>query len=107
MLINTTTVFSASVSQDSQHWQLMILEERQNLVTQHICCRDWCFCRVELCERYFAVGINERLLIDTPNTFKVANIECVLRAWVCCFYLTTSFIIMLRVLEQRLALPLE
>ncbi len=98
MLFNSTAVFSASVSQDSEHWQLMSLEERKNLAIQDICCGDWCFCRVELSEGDFAVCINERLLIDTSNTFQIANIERVLRAkitWMCCFYLTTRLVIML------------
>lgn len=53
----------------------MSLEEWQNLIIQHICFSDWYFCRVELSEGNFAVGINERLLIDASNTFKIANIN--------------------------------
>ncbi len=75
----------------------MSLKERKNLVIQDICCGDWCFCRVELSEGDFAVGINERLLIYTSNTFQITNIERVLRAeitWMCRFYFTTSLVIM-------------
>ncbi len=71
-------------------------------VIQHISSRDGCFCRVELSEGDFAVGINERLLIDASNTFKVANIKRVLRpeiAWVRCFNLTTSLVIMFLALK--------
>jgi len=58
----------------------MIRDERQNLVIQHIYGGDWCFCRVELCESYFAAGINDCLLINMSDTFQVAKLERVLRA---------------------------
>ena len=69
MLINMDTVLSTSVRQNSQHWQLMIRDERRNLVIQHIYGGDWCFCRVELCESYLSAGINECLLINMSKNF--------------------------------------
>ncbi len=57
----------------------MSLEERKDFVIEHICCGDWCFGRVKFSESHFAIGINERLLIDSSNALKVTNIKRVLR----------------------------
>ena len=37
------------------------------------------FCRLELSESRFLVGINERLLINASNTSQIPNIECIQR----------------------------
>ena len=76
----------------------MLLKERQNLIIEYISGCDGCFGGIELRKSDFAVGINKRLLIDTANTFEVADIKGVLRPQITrvgCFYLTTDLIIML------------
>jgi transposase len=65
---------------------------------EHISGCDGSFGDIELRKSDFAVGINKRLLIDTANTFEVADIEGVLRPQITrvgCFDLTTDLIIML------------
>ena len=62
----------------------MLLKVRQQFVIQYVIqyvsCGNRRFGVVELSKGHFTVSINEGLLIDTPNTFEVTDVERVLRA---------------------------
>lgn len=78
MLLYFATGLRASVSQYSQHRQALRRIKRQytSSVVSH---RNRCFGDVKLTMNHFRVRINERLLINTPDTVQVAYTERVLR----------------------------
>lgn len=75
MLINTATILRSPVGQNTQHGQVVRLEEGQDFVIEHIRCGNGRLGRVELAEGHFAAGIDKCLLIKPTNTFQVAYIE--------------------------------
>lgn len=79
MLFDATAVLRSSVGQDSQHRQPLSLIERQYAIIEQIGGSDRRFTRIQLAVGDFRVGIHERLLVDTPHAFQIANVEGILR----------------------------
>lgn len=78
MLLYFTAVLCTPVGQYSQHWQPLSLIERQNAIIKQVGSSDRCFTCIQLTVCHFRVRIHERLLIDTADTFQIANVESVL-----------------------------
>lgn len=82
----------------------MLLEEWKDFVIEDIRRCDRCLGGVELAKGNLAVRRHEGLLINTPHTFKVADIKRILAAQVTrmgCFNFTTGLIILLLLLKGR------
>ncbi len=78
MLLYFTAVLRTPVGQYSQHWQPLSLIERQDAIIKQVGSSDRCFTCIQLTVRHFRVRIDERLLIDTADTFQITNVESVL-----------------------------
>ena len=77
-MLDFTTILCTSVREYTKHWQLMLFEVRKNSIVQYVRSCNRGFGGVELSECYFAVRINERLLVDTSNTFEITHVKCIL-----------------------------
>jgi hypothetical protein len=82
MILAVSAVPSTSVREDSQHLNAMLLEEGKNPIVEQIGGYGGVLPVIQLHEAKheakFAVGIDERLLLDAPNTFYIADEEGVL-----------------------------
>ena len=80
LLLYFSIVLCASVGQYSQHRQSLRRVERRYTVIQQICRRNRRFGDIQLAVSDLRVRVNERLLIDTSDTFQISHVERVLRA---------------------------
>lgn len=80
MLLHFAAVLRAPVGQYSQHWQALRHVKWQHAIIQQVSRCNRRFSDIQLAVRNLRVRINERLLINTSDTFQVAHVERVLRA---------------------------
>src|SRR5512133_1153977 len=69
---------AAAISQHAQQLDIVLLEERQHTVVEEIGRRDRRFAVVELGKADLGVGVNERLLVNSPHALQIADIERIL-----------------------------
>ena len=82
MAVCFATVFSASISQDTQDRPVVLCGEREYPIIAQVGCGNGRFGGVKLPVGYLAIGVNVGLLINTPDTLECAYVACVLRAQV-------------------------
>ena len=78
--LDPATVFRASIGEDSQDRQVVLLVKRQHFVVQHIRRRNRGFGGVQFGLGDLGIGINIGLLINPPDALQGSHIERILRA---------------------------
>ena len=103
MLVDSTTIFRASVRQDPQHRQVVLLVERQHFIVEKVSGGDRRLRAVELGVGDLGIGIHVGLLVDAPHALQRADIERILRTKVARMRginLTAGFVILLLLLKR-------
>jgi hypothetical protein len=104
----TPTVLRSTVGQYSQQRQPVLLVQRQHAVVEQVSRHDRRFRRVRLRLGHLAVGVDERLLVNSSNALERAHVERLLGtevARLCRVDFTSGFVVLLFLL-QRLDLRL-
>ncbi len=78
MFVGPAAIFRAPVSHDPQHWQFMLIMERQHPVIEQISGSDGRFGSVELGMGNLAIGVHIGLLIHPTDALERADIKGVL-----------------------------
>ncbi len=78
MVLAVLAVLRASVGKYPQQADPVILEEEKDPVVEYAGGHQGVLTVIQLHETDFAVGIDERLLVDAPHPFDIADIESVL-----------------------------
>jgi hypothetical protein len=79
VLLQRPTIFSAAIRQYPQERDLLLLEKRQHAIIEQVSRYQRLFAVIELHKHDFTVGIDEGLLVETPNALDCADIIGVLR----------------------------
>jgi len=98
VLVYGYAILSTSVGQNPKNSNSFIFEEWNNFIIKHIGSYESILAIIQLGKRNSRISINHSLLIDAPDPFDRANIECVLCdqvAWMFCFYLAVGFFLKL------------
>src|SRR2546430_10161346 len=78
MIFGLTAEFRSTISQDPQQWELLLLEEWQHFIINHISSSNGIVTIIQFCHCNFTVSVNEGLLIDAAYSFNIANIISIL-----------------------------
>ena len=79
MVFNPATVFGATVGEYPQYRQLVLLEEWQDFVVEHIGRGNRRFARIQLGKGHLGIGIDKGLLIDPANGCGAPRCSCTRR----------------------------
>ena len=104
MLFHLAAILRATVCEDAQHGQPVAGIKRQHLVIEYVSGGDRRFRGVELAMHDFAVRVDKRLLLNTPHTFEIADVERVLRTEIArmrCFDLAARHVLLELPLQCR------
>src|SRR5207247_293002 len=80
MMLSFSFILGSSVGKYSKQWDVLLLKEWQHQVIKQISCSNSIFSVVHFCKSNPGIGINKGLLINSSNTFNVANIISILSA---------------------------
>jgi len=82
VMLPVAAVFAASIGQDSQQWNALLLVPRHHLVVEHVRCRDGVLAVIQLGKRHLAIAIDVGLLVNTTHAFDIAHLIGILTAQV-------------------------
>ncbi len=80
VMLPVAAVFAASIRQDSQQWNALLLVPRYQPIVEHVGCRDGVLAVIQLGKRYLAIAIDVGLLVNTTHAFDIAHVIDVLAA---------------------------
>src|SRR5213595_3701219 len=80
MMLSFSFILGSSVGKYSKQWDVLLLKEWQHQVIKQIGCSNSIFSVIHFCKSNPGIGINKGLLINSSNTFNVANIISILSA---------------------------
>ncbi len=77
-MLPIAAVFRAAVSQDSQEPDIFGFKERHHFIVQNIGGGQRIFAVVKFDESNARISINKGLLVNSTNTFHIADVESIL-----------------------------
>ena len=89
MCFPVSAVFGSPVREHPHQFQVMLLEERNHPVIEHVRRHERVLPVVKFGESDFGIGVDDRLLVNVPHTFDIPYIIGVLRhkeAWIISLY---------------------
>src|SRR6476646_5278842 len=101
--LGIAAILGSAVSQHATEPEVVFVVERQHAIVHQIGGGDRRLAVIKLRECDLGVGVDEGLLIDSPDPFHVADVECVLRAavaWALALELAMGFLLRLGAFER-------
>ena len=96
MMFPIAAIFRSAICQNTQDWNLFAVKERNDTIIEHIGGKECIFPVIQLFGKcLFGIGVNHSLLVDSSNSFHVADTEGILSnqvPWMFCFNLSCGLL---------------